>query len=83
MDALNYASDLECKLIPYENAKGIEATREIIHNLKGSKSIGIFIGPEGGFEEEEVSKASENGFVPITLESEFFVLKQLDLHYFL
>ncbi|NMB42833.1 MAG: 16S rRNA (uracil(1498)-N(3))-methyltransferase [Clostridiales bacterium] len=66
-DALNYASDLECKLIPYENAKGIEATREIIHNLKGSKSIGIFIGPEGGFEEEEVSKASENGFVPITL----------------
>lgn len=66
-DALDYARDLEIKLIPYENAKGIEATREIIHNLKGTKSIGIFIGPEGGFEEDEVDRAKEQGFAPVTL----------------
>ena len=66
-DALEWSKELECKLIPYENAEGIEATRETIHNLKGKKSIGIFIGPEGGFEEEEVGQASEKGFIPITL----------------
>ena len=35
--------------------------------IKDGDSIGIFIGPEGGFDEKEVTKASESGFVPITL----------------
>ena len=29
--------------------------------------MGIFIGPEGGFAEEEIQAAAEKGFVPITL----------------
>jgi 16S rRNA (uracil1498-N3)-methyltransferase len=29
--------------------------------------VGIFIGPEGGFDESEVTRASEKGFIPITL----------------
>ena len=31
------------------------------------ESIGVFIGPEGGFAEEEIALAKENGITPITL----------------
>ena len=58
-------------LIPYENAdsssSGMEFTRQTIRSLKGAVSAGIFIGPEGGFEENEVGFAVENGAVPISL----------------
>ena len=39
----------------------------ILNELRPGQSIGIFIGPEGGFEEEEVSKALEAGAHAITL----------------
>ena len=35
--------------------------------ITGGAQVGIFIGPEGGFDETEVTRASEKGFVPITL----------------
>ena len=70
-EALKRSEELECRLIPYENADsseaGMENTRSIIKGLKGKKSIGIFIGPEGGFEPEEVQKAVSSGYVPISL----------------
>ena len=30
------------------------ATREVIRSIKPGQSIGIFIGPEGGFAEDEI-----------------------------
>ena len=50
-----------------ELAKGIKETREILSNIKPGQSVGIFIGPEGGFEEEEVQAAMEAGAKPVTL----------------
>ncbi len=66
-DALNYAKDMDVKLIPYENADDINKTKEIIQSIKGGQSVGIFIGPEGGFEEKEIGQALEAGVLPITL----------------
>ena len=65
--ALEFAKQLDVKLIPYELAKGMKETREILGEIKPGQSIGIFIGPEGGFEEEEVAKALEAGAHAITL----------------
>ncbi len=65
--ACKMASELDANLIPYENAQGIEASRKAIADIKGKKSVGIFIGPEGGFEEREVKQAMEIGAVSITL----------------
>lgn len=65
--ALTYASELEMNIIPYENADGIDKSREIIKSIKGKKSLGIFIGPEGGFEEKEVEKATGIGTNIVTL----------------
>ena len=65
--ALAYARQLDVRLIPYELAKGMKETREILGNIQPGQSVGIFIGPEGGFEEEEVAAAMEAGAHPITL----------------
>ena len=42
-------------------------TRQILEGIQPGQSIGIFIGPEGGFEEKEVELAREHGAQPITL----------------
>ncbi len=66
-EALKYAKDLDVKLLPYEMAEGMDGTRKIIAEIKPGQSIGIFIGPEGGFADEEVELAKEQGFNPITM----------------
>ena len=65
-EAINYASKMDLSLLPYENEKGMEATREAIL-LKDCQSAGIIIGPEGGFEEAEVKLAKDHGIIPISL----------------
>ncbi len=66
-EAVGYAADLDVMLIPYELADGMKETREIISNILPGQSVGIFIGPEGGFDTAEVEYAVENGAKAITL----------------
>lgn len=66
-EALNYAEAFDIVLIPYEMAEGMEKTKEIISSVRPGQTIGVFIGPEGGFDEEEVEKAAAMGALPITL----------------
>lgn len=66
-EALVWAEKLQVRLIPYELAKDMEKTREILDGIQPGQSIGIFIGPEGGFEEWEVEAAIAAGALPITL----------------
>ena len=60
-EALKYAESMDIRLIPYELAKGMQETKEILAAIEPGQSIGIFIGPEGGFEEKEVEAAIEGG----------------------
>ena len=66
-EAIDSAPAFDCRLFPYENAEGMDYTRKILSEVKPGMRIAIFIGPEGGFEEEEVIYAKERGFLPITL----------------
>ena len=66
-EALKMAEELDAILLPYELAGGMEATREVIRQIKSGQSVGIFIGPEGGFEPEEVDVAVSRGAKVITL----------------
>lgn len=59
-NALAMAKDLDIVLVPYENERGMEATREIIRSVKPGQSIGIMIGPEGGFANEEIAAVDGN-----------------------
>ena len=68
-EAIAYAEQMSVKVIPYELAEGMEKTKEIMRKIGTEKpeSIAIFIGPEGGFDEAEVTLAMEHGVEPITL----------------
>lgn len=65
--AIEYAKTLEMNIIPYEEAEGMAYSREVIKDIKNHKSLGIFIGPEGGFAKEEVELAMSMGAKCITL----------------
>ena len=66
-EALQYATTLDVVLFPYELAEGMEQTKQVIETICPGQSVGIFIGPEGGFETEEVELAVEQGAKVITL----------------
>ena len=66
-NALEIVKDFGVKLIPYENADGIDKTRKILDSMDKTKDIAVFIGPEGGFEESEVERIKNSGFEVITL----------------
>ncbi len=65
--ALKEAADSDIRLIPYENAEGMERTRRILESVEPGQKIAVFIGPEGGFEETEIRQAEEAGFEAVTL----------------
>lgn len=66
-EAVQYAKALDVILIPYELAEGMQETKAVIESIRPGQSVGIFIGPEGGFETAEVDYAMEHGVKPITL----------------
>lgn len=66
-NALEIVKDYGVKLLPYENADGIKKTKDILNSLDSKNNIAVFIGPEGGFEEDEVKKSTDSGFEVITL----------------
>lgn len=65
--ALDYVKELPVRLIPYELAEDMGRTRDILEGLEPGQDIAVFIGPEGGFAEEEIAAAMEAGVIPITL----------------
>jgi 16S rRNA (uracil1498-N3)-methyltransferase len=66
-EAVVKAGEKEAFLLPYENAEGMAGSRRLVASMKGKKSIAIFIGPEGGFDDSEVEKAQECGAKTLTL----------------
>ena len=66
-EAVELCEGLDVRLIPYEDEKGLTATCEAIVSFIPGRSIGVFIGPEGGFDQLEVSMAKRHGIVPISL----------------
>ncbi|GFI64507.1 ribosomal RNA small subunit methyltransferase E [Lachnospiraceae bacterium] len=66
-EAVRMAAHMDVRLIPYELAEGMDKTRALIDGIRPGQSVAVFIGPEGGFEQEEISLAEENGIEAITL----------------
>lgn len=66
-DAISLAAQLDVVLVPYENERGMEATRSVVEGIKPGQSIGIFIGPEGGFAEDEIALAKSHDMALLSL----------------
>lgn len=66
-EALKAAKELDVILFPYELADDMENTRSVLNSLDNTASIGIFIGPEGGFAVSEADQLKDIGASTITL----------------
>ena len=64
-EAINEAISLDSAIIPYEKERK-NSLKTFAKGFKG-KSIGIFIGPEGGFSNDEIDFAISNGVKSVTL----------------
>lgn len=54
-------------LIPYELEEGMEGMKKALSQAAPGQKIAVFIGPEGGFDGEEISQALEMGVCPVSL----------------
>lgn len=71
-EALDQIKKFDLIIVPYENAEGFGVkalTEELkkstdLHNIR---TVAIFIGPEGGIEEDEIIKLKEKGAYIVTL----------------
>lgn len=66
---LKKAEELSVLLVPYENEDGMKATKEALKEIKPGDTVGIIIGPEGGFSEQEISLVAEKNGKTISLGS--------------
>lgn len=66
-EALSMAGKLDLACIPYEQAKGMHTLKTFLGQLKPGITAGFLIGPEGGFEEEEIQLALEQGMEAVSL----------------
>lgn len=53
--AAEYAQKLDWRILPYENQRGMAHTREVFGRIPKGASVGIFIGPEGGYDSAEIA----------------------------
>ena len=75
-EAINNTKN-DYNIVFYENANDINYTKEVIELIKkdmisktsaeGTSQVNIFIGPEGGYTEEEISEMKSAGFYILTL----------------
>ena len=65
--AIAKAAEMDLFLVPYENERGMIATRETLDRIRPGMSVGILVGPEGGFEDKEVQLARDANAAIISL----------------
>lgn len=65
-EAIEYAKDNNVNLVPYENEEGMLGSKRILASIEPTDHVGIFIGPEGGFDQKEIDEARET-MKPISL----------------
>jgi len=65
LQALELSTTLDGAIIPYEKEQ--VTTLKTFASAYNGNSVGIFIGPEGGFSETEISAAKAANVLPVTL----------------
>lgn len=65
-EALKELCTMDLSVVPYENEKG-NGLKKILSKKAGIKNVGIFIGPEGGFADEEIKACIEKDLNLVTL----------------
>ena len=64
-EAVKMAAEADLAIIPYEEER--EVSLKCALSGKNPQSVSVMIGPEGGFEKEEIALAKEAGIISVTL----------------
>ncbi len=64
-EAVKMATEADLALIPYEEEREMSLKKALTG--KTPKTVSVMIGPEGGFDSEEIKLAKENGIISVTL----------------
>ena len=80
-EALAFAGHLDVKLIPYELAKGMKETREILNELRPGQSIGIFTGRKVDLRKKKCQRHWRQEHMPLHLEGASSEQRQQDLRF--
>ena len=59
-EAFEYAKSIDLLLLPFESKNGMQDTFDVIDSIKPGQSIGVFIGPEGGFDSSEIELVKDS-----------------------
>ena len=65
-EAMGYAEGSDLKVILWEKGHK-NPLRDVLRSQGNYGKVALMVGPEGGFAPEEVRRAQEKGFIPITL----------------
>jgi len=65
--AVREAAGCDICFVPYENENGMAETRKLVGSITPGNRVAVFIGPEGGFEDDEIEAARKLGMHTITL----------------
>ena len=65
--AVREAAGCDICFVPYENENGMAETRRLVSSITPGNRVAVFIGPEGGFEDDEIEAARKLGMHTITL----------------
>ena len=67
-EAIRFArQNTDVRLLPYELQEEDGSTRSLIEGIREGNAVSVFIGPEGGFEPDEVEAAKAAGILPVSL----------------
>ena len=64
-EAVKLAAEADLAIIPYEEETEVSLKKALLG--KSPKTVSIMIGPEGGFEKDEILLAKEHGITSVTL----------------
>lgn len=71
-EAVALAGELDVVLLPYENERGMAATREVMERIAPGQSVGIFIGPEADSIRRRLRWQKRRGCIWCPSEKEFW-----------
>jgi len=66
-DVLKRVKDTDLFLVPYENEYGILSTKNCLCEIKKGMTVGLLIGPEGGFNDAEIEALKAAGAKTVSL----------------